>query len=265
MRLALPAMRFPTFRYLFGAIALYLLFLLVTAPAWLVVWVLPKFAPFPITVQDSRGSLWHGTFEGVNASLLTGQNLQFDTIKWQLQPWNFLRAEFAARVELAGPQLQGKGIIAKGIFGAIKLREATASAPASLLPLALPALAIWNPGGTLDFTTASFAYAGTDSSGKANVTWRQAALALSPVKPLGEYGLAVDAHDGALNDQLTTVSGALQLEGKGRWAANGAPTFVGSARAQPNYAAQLADLLRLLGNTDSSGAVPLRYQPPSAQ
>jgi Type II secretion system (T2SS), protein N len=131
--------------------------------------------------------------------------------------------------------------------------------------MAVPALAIWNPGGTLDFSTASFNYAGGDSSGKANVTWRQAALALSPVKPLGEYGLAVDAKDGALNYQLTTVSGALQLEGKGRWAANAAPTFLGSARAQPNYAAQLADLLRLLGNPDSSGAVPLRYQPPGSQ
>ena len=265
MRLALATVRFPTFRYLFGAIALYVLFLSVTAPAWLVVWALPKFAPFPITVQDSHGSLWRGTFDGVNAALPTGQDLQFDTVKWQLQPWNFLRAEIAARVELAGSQMQGKGIIAKGIFGGIKLREVTASAPASLLPLAVPALAIWNPGGTLDFTTANFSYAGVDSSGKASVTWRQAALALSPVKPLGEYGLAIDAKDGALNYQLTTVSGALQLEGKGRWATNGAPTFLGSARAQPNYAAQLADLLRLLGNPDSSGVVPLRYQPPGSQ
>ena len=265
MKLAMPAVRFPTFRYLFGAIALYLLFLIVTAPAWLVVWALPKIAPFPIAVQESRGSLWRGSFDGVSASLPTGQNLQFETIKWQLQPWNLLRAELAARVDLSGPQLQGKGIIAKGIFGGIKLREVTASAPASLLPMAVPALAIWNPGGTLDFVTANFNYAGGDSFGKANVTWRQASLALSPVKPLGEYGLAIDAHDGALNYQLNTVSGALQLEGKGRWAANGAPTFLGSARAQPNYAAQLADLMRLLGNPDSNGAVPLRYQPPGTQ
>jgi Type II secretion system (T2SS), protein N len=119
MRLALPAVRFPTFRYFFAAIALYLLFLIVTAPAWLVVWALPKFAPFPINVQDSRGSLWRGEFNGVNASLPTGQTLQFDTIKWQLQPWHFLRLELAARLELAGPQLQGKGIVAKGLFSCL--------------------------------------------------------------------------------------------------------------------------------------------------
>ena len=265
MRLALPSVRFPTLRYLFGAIALYSLFLIVTAPAWLVVWALPKIAPFPITVQDSSGSLWRGTLDGVNAVLPTGQNLQFDTIKWQLQPWSFLRAELAARVELSSTQLQGKGILAKGLFGGIRLRDVTASAPASLLPVAVPALAIWNPGGTLDFVTANFTYASTASEGKANITWRQATLALSPVKPLGEYAVVVDAKDGALNYQLTTVSGALQLEGKGRWAVNGAPTFLGSARAQPNYAAQLADLLRLLGSPDSSGTVPLRYQPPGSQ
>jgi general secretion pathway protein N len=264
MRLAMPAVRMPSLRYFFGAIGLYLLFLVVTAPAWLVVWALPKFAPFPITVQDSRGSLWRGEFSGVGATLPTGQNVQFDRLRWRLQPWRLLRGELAAALEFSGPQLQGKGIIGKGIIGGLKLREANASTPASLLPMAMPALEIWKPSGTLDVTTAEFTYAGTDSAGKANITWRQAALALSPVKPLGEYSLAVDANDDGLNYQLTTVSGALQLEGKGRWAANGAPTFLGSARAQPNYAVQLADLLRLLGTPDSSGVVPLRYQPAGA-
>lgn len=265
MSVALTAARFPTTRYVIGGIALYLLFLIATAPAWLVVWALPKFAPFPISIQDSRGSLWRGEFEGVNAALPTGQSLQFDRVRWQLKPWNILRVELAATVDLSGPQLQGKGIIAKGLFGGIKLRDVVASANASLLPLALPALAIWNPTGTLDLTTNNFVYAGAASDGKANVTWHQAALALSAVKPLGEYALAVDGKDGALNYQLNTVSGALQLEGKGRWAANGAPTFLGSARAQPSFAAQLADLLRLFGNPDANGVVPLRYQPPASQ
>ena len=266
MRLALPAVRMPSLRYLFGGIALYLLFLSVTAPAWLVMWALPKFAPFPITIQDSRGSLWHGEFNAVSATLPSGQNLQFDRLQWRLQPWRLLRAELAAALQISGAQLQGKGIIGKGIFGGVKLREVVVSAPASLLPMAMPALEIWKPSGTLDITTADFGYAGAASTGKGKITWKQAALALSQVKPLGEYSVVVDAADGGMNYQLTTVSGALQLEGKGRWAANGAPTFLGSARAQPNYAAPLADLLRLLGTPDSGGVVPLRYQsPPAAQ
>lgn len=265
MSATLTATRFPTTRYIIGGIALYFLFLIVTAPAWLVMWALPKFAPFPISIQDSRGSLWRGEFDGVSASLPTGQTLQFDRVKWQSKSWNILRGELAATVDLSGPQLQGKGIVAKGLFGSIKLRDVTASAPASLLPMAVPALAIWNPTGTLDLTTSNFVYAGAASDGKANITWRQAALALSAIKPLGEYTLVVDGKDGALNYQLNTISGALQLEGKGRWATNGSPTFLGSARAQPSYAAQLADLLRLFGNPDSSGVVPLRYQPPGQQ
>lgn len=264
MRLAMPAVRFPSFRYVFGAIGLYLLFLIVTAPAWLVVSTLPKFAPFPIVIQDSRGSLWRGEFSVVSATLPTGQKLQFDRLQWRLQPWRLLRAELAAALEFNGPQLQGKGIIGKGVLSGVKLHDVTISAPAGLLLMAMPALEIWKPSGTLDVSSADFTYAGPGSAGKANIVWKQAALALSPVKPLGEYSLAVDAKDSGLNYQLATVSGALQLEGKGRWAANAAPTFLGSARAQPNYATQLADLLRLLGTPDSSGAVPLRYQPPGA-
>jgi general secretion pathway protein N len=262
MRMALPAVRFPSLKYIFGAIGLYLLFLIATAPAWLVVWALPKFAPsFPINIADSRGSLWRGEFSDVSATLPTGQTLRFDRLQWQLQPLRLLRAELAAAVEVSGPQLQGKATVGKGIFGGVKLRDVAASAPASLLPMAMPALEIWKPSGTLDLATTDFTYAAAASSGKAKVTWKQAALALSAVKPLGEYTLAVDANDNGLNYQLATVSGALQLEGKGRWAANNSPTFLGSARAQPNFAAQLADLLRLLGTPDSSGAVPLRYQP----
>ncbi|MEO5862632.1 MAG: type II secretion system protein N [Burkholderiales bacterium] len=260
----MPAVRFPSFRYLFGAIGLYVLFLVVTAPAWLAVWALPKFAPFPIAVEDSRGSLWRGEFSGVSATLPTGQKVEFDRVQWRLQPWRLLRAELAAAVEFSGAQLQGKGIFGKAVIGGVKLRELNVAAPASLLPIAMPALEIWKPGGTLEMSTAEFIYAGTDSTGKASITWKQAALALSSVKPLGEYSLAVDANDSGLNYQLTTISGALQLEGKGRWAANSAPTFLGSARAQPNYAVQLADLLRLLGTPDSSGTVPLRYQPAAA-
>lgn len=254
--------RFPSFRYVLGAIGLYLLFLIITAPAWIVVSALPKMAAFPINVQDSRGSLWRGEVSGVGATLPSGQNVQFDRVQWRLQPWRLLRAELAAAMEISGPQLQGKGIVAKGIMGGVKLRDLNASAPANLLPLAMPALDIWKPSGTLDVSTPEFTFAGAKSTGKANITWKQAALALSAVKPLGEYAVAVDANDAGLNYQLATVSGALQLEGKGRWASNSAPTFLGSARAQPNYAVQLADLLRLLGTPDSSGTVVLRYQPP---
>ena len=193
MRLALPSMRLPSLRYLLGAICLYFLFLLITAPAWIIVWALPKFSNIPISVQDSRGSLWRGEFSGVNATLSTGQAVQLDRIQWQLKPLNLLRAEAVAQVEFSGPLLQGRGVLGKGVFRGIKLRDFSATAPASLLSLAVPALDIWKPGGTLDFKTAEFSYAGLNSAGKASAVWQKASLALSAVKPLGEYNFALDA------------------------------------------------------------------------
>ena len=261
MRLALPAVRLPSLRYLLGAICLYFLFLLITAPAWIIVWALPKLTGMPITIQDSRGSLWRGEFSGVSVTLPTGQTIQLDRIQWQLKPLNLLRAEAAAQVEVSGSLLQGRGVVAKSVLGGIKLRDFSATAPASVLSIAVPALDIWKPGGTLDFKTADFNYAGVNSVGKASAVWQKASLALSAVKPLGEYNFAVDANNGALDYQLTTVSGALQLEGKGRWAEKNPPSFLGSARAQANYASQLADLLRLFGPVDASGVVRLSYTP----
>ncbi|MEO6023618.1 MAG: type II secretion system protein N [Burkholderiales bacterium] len=261
MRLALSAMRLPSLRYFLFAICLYFLFLLVTAPAWVIVWAMPKLTSLPINVQDSRGSLWRGEFSGVSATLPAGQTVQLDQIQWRLKPLNLLRAEAAAQVEVSGPMLQGQGTVAKGVFGGIKLRDFSATAPASLLSLAVPALDIWKPGGTLNFKTADFSYAGVNSVGKASAVWQKASLALSAVKPLGEYNFVLDANNGALGYQLTTVSGALLLEGKGRWAEKNPPSFLGSARAQAKYTSQLSDLLRLFGPVDASGVVRLSYSP----
>ena len=267
MRLARPALRLPlpSFRYVLAACCFYLLFLLFTAPAWIIQWALPKISSTPITIQESRGSLWRGEFSGVSVPLPGGPALQLDRLQWQLNPLNLLRAELAARVELSGPMVQCQGTVAKGVLGGIKLRDFSAVAPASMLSVAMPALDIWKPGGTLNFKTADFNYAGINSVGKASAVWQNASLALSAVKPLGEYNFAADAKDGALDYQLTTVSGALQLEGKGRWADKNPPSFLGSARAQSNYAAKLTDLLRLLGPMDNSGVVRLSYSQQAQQ
>ena len=267
MRIARPALgfRLPSLRYLLATICLYFLFLLVTAPAWIIPWALPKLTNVPIVIQDSRGSLWRGEFSGVSVPLPTGPTLQLDRVQWQLKPLNLIRAELAAQVEVSGTMVQAQGSVAKGVLGGIKLRDFSATAPASVLSIAMPALDIWKPGGTINLKTADFSYAGINSTGKAGAVWQNASLALSAVKPLGEYNFAVDAKDGALDYQLNTVSGALQLEGKGRWAEKNPPSFLGSARAQANYAAQLADLLRLFGPVDNSGVVQLSYSPQPQQ
>jgi general secretion pathway protein N len=73
---------------------------------------------------------------------------------------------------------------------------------------------------------------------------------LSSVHPLGSYRAIV--RGGAQPEMdLSTLSGALQLSGHGRWT-NGALRFEGDARAQEPHAAELSNLLNIMGRRDGA-------------
>lgn len=68
---------------------------------------------------------------------------------------------------------------------------------------------------------------------------------LSTLHPLGHYRLAL--RGGATPElTLSTLEGALQLQGQGQWAA-GQWRFQGQAEAAPEHAAELENLLNILG------------------
>jgi general secretion pathway protein N len=73
---------------------------------------------------------------------------------------------------------------------------------------------------------------------------------LSTVRPLGSYRAIV--RGGAQPEMdISTLSGALQLSGHGRWT-DGALRFEGDARAQEPHAAELSNLLNIMGRRDGA-------------
>jgi general secretion pathway protein N len=84
---------------------------------------------------------------------------------------------------------------------------------------------------------------------------------LAALRPIGSYRVALagpaPGDVGQLRIELSTVAGALQLQGRGEWV-GGELRFRGEAQAMAPYQAELANVLNLIGNR--TGPVTLRIR-----
>ncbi|MDX1668691.1 MAG: type II secretion system protein N [Limnobacter sp.] len=84
-----------------------------------------------------------------------------------------------------------------------------------------------------------------------SVIWRDAQSALSSIRPLGEYKTVLTGEiGGAVDMDLSTQSGALMLEGKGRFEPGQRMNFQGYAWAKEESKAALTGLLSQMGRLE---------------
>jgi len=251
MRLQHAALR----RYLALLCAVYFLILGVTAPATLLKPALS--AQSGITLAHLAGTLWHGSAGEIAIPTKVGM-IQLNDVQWAVQWRYLLRGEIALKLETA--DAVGSLTLARGLSG-LRVAQADLALPAADLAQRLPQLSLWQPEGELQIQTQGFALNATTPS-EAIVVWRNAALNLSTIQPLGDYRLQLRNADGKINARLETQGGKLFLEGVGAYSKQGGFHFTGSAHAAPSYATQLQALLDLLGKDRGDGVhdFSLRFQ-----
>jgi general secretion pathway protein N len=90
-------------------------------------------------------------------------------------------------------------------------------------------------------------------SGTVQLDATQMSTSLSTLKPVGSYRLL---WSGGVSPRLnlSTLDGALQLQGAGQWV-GGRLQFEGEARATPERAEALANLLNIIGRRDGARAI----------
>lgn len=96
--------------------------------------------------------------------------------------------------------------------------------------------------------------------GQLNLTLDQLGSRVSRVSPLGSYRLRVDLEGRTAALQLSTLHGALLLDGQGQASLN-TFNFTGSARAAPGFEQGLAGFLDILGDPRGDGSYSLRTMP----
>jgi general secretion pathway protein N len=251
------------FRHVLIGAVLFFLFFSTALPAWLIPWALKKAQFNQLVINNPEGSFWNGKASGhaeIPLPSAPAYKLILDQINWSWKPARLFAGELAWDVLLQNNSAKFNGAVGLG-FGGVSLRAAQVEAPAQMITDIYPAAALLKPEGKLQLATDSFSFSKNNFSGKALLDWRSAQVAMSPVKPLGDYRALLNATGNAGDLQLTTVSGALKLNGKGNWTLKDGVRFSGTAQADPALAANIDPLLQLMGKPAVNGAYPLDWPP----
>jgi general secretion pathway protein N len=228
-------------RYWAGAVLVYLLVLLATAPADILFWAVNRFAPGRLAVEGVRGTLWHGELRRV--SLVTrGGAVDTGPLVWNVRPLRLLLGELALDARLGGAA-SGTADISLAPRG-VNVRRLDLTVPAAWLGAMSSNLEMWQLAGTLSMRCQDFVLYPDAYRGQGEIAWREAASGFSSVKPLGDYRAEISGVGKVLRFSLTTGAGPLELKGDGEWSA-GRLKFEGTARAL----AREAELHRVLGMT----------------
>lgn len=238
-------------RYGLGGLALYALFLVLTAPAAWLAGRLPGLTQQRVALAAPQGSLWYGS--GDLLLTLPGAGTQnIGRAHWRIQPLALFTAKlrYAVELQLVDGRLAGSlyatrdGVVVDELQGRL-------SAPGAAR--LYPPLGLFDPAGEVTVRASAFGLAQRQVSGQAELTWQGAASNLSAVKPLGDYRLTVTGQGQSARLRLETVKGSLSLTGEGLWMPTvGALQFNGMARPLER-AADLEPLLRLLGPDRGAG------------
>jgi general secretion pathway protein N len=211
-----------------------------------------------VLLQDARGTVWNGTAQlvftgGPGSSDATALPTR---LSWNMRPaWNGLRVELSS--ECCTPTPLALNFRPGWRGGRLLVADGQSQWPAALLAgLGTP----WN---TLqlegDFTlqtralTLEWAEGRFLVAGHAELLAQRVASRVSTLRPLGSYKVAL-AGGATPRLQLSTLEGALQLQGSGQWVGPRL-RFTGEASAAPDREAALANLLNIIGRRNGARSI----------
>jgi general secretion pathway protein N len=184
------------------------LVLLVNAPARLLGYALPS---QQVLLQGFSGSFWHGSADSA-ALAVAGGHLQLGRLQWNLSPVSLLLLSPRVEVETRWGRQSLAADIKVSRDGKLRLRDCTATLPASLVRQWLPV----QLRGSLNFLTEDLSFSGQyPHEGSGRLVWQDAHwIGNTTSQDLGDYVLEFDVKDaGQVEGRVSTLSGPIMVQG----------------------------------------------------
>ena len=230
--------------------------LVATAPATLADARLLSASGGRLRIAEAQGTLWSGSGQ-IEIRDTGGRAGVARSLTWRVMPDSLLHGRLVCEVGLEQPARRFPVTLS---FSRIELAGADLSLPAAALGLGVPKLAPLGLTGDMQIHVASLSIARDAINGNAMLRWRAAGSSLTPVSPLGDYEVRLDAEGTRVHAFLRTLEGPLRLDGKGSWTRGDNPAFLATARVPPQHQQQLAPLLRLIAVERSEGSFELQLK-----
>ena len=228
--------------------------LVALAPASLIDSRLEQASGGRLRLAEAQGSLWAGS-GWIEVREAGGRSGIAQRLAWRVLPESLLRARLMVEIRLERAERPFSLAIS---FSRIEIADAGVDLPAAALGLGVPRLAPLRLTGEVRVDIPRLSMEHGRADGDATLRWRAAGSALTPISPLGEYEVHFKAVGPAVHAELRTLSGPLQLDGKGAWANGSAPSFLATARVAPQHQAQLSPLFRLIAVERGAGVFELQ-------
>jgi general secretion pathway protein N len=233
-------------------LASYVVFLVVLLPAGWVSWGIARLSDGMVLLDDGRGTIWHGRGQ---LFVLDGKGQAHDLgrTEWRINTLQLLLLRGQALLQASGPQSDVFATLRLTPWG-LSLRDTRLSASAELASAFYAPASLFAPQGLLRVRTNRLVFDRSGLNGNAEIYWDKAGSALSSVQPLGDYRLDLSANGKDATLRLTTVEGALDFSGQGRWQVlgDGQLQLTGVAQAKRQLA-DLQPLLALMGRDLGGG------------
>ncbi|RUO62590.1 type II secretion system protein N [Pseudidiomarina insulisalsae] len=254
-----------SWRWLLWLLPVYLIGLVVFAPARLLLWFIP--AQSGIELSAISGTLWDGQ-ASVSAPANQQLTLTFHQVQWQLQPWALFtgKAQLAFRVP-SGNTVQGSGTATLGINGAVQLQgEFSGNLQEAIQTYQLPVPVTLNGDWSLNvqqFQLNDLADGHWCNELQARVVSRDTEVRFNQRwSDLGEFSTLLScnagneivadmAADNRLGLSFETVIGGTQQSPR--------IAISGSMRPTTQTPREVADMLVFLGRPDATGAYQFRF------
>jgi general secretion pathway protein N len=246
-----------------GALAV-LAVLLTQAPASLADVALAQVTQGRVRLAEAGGTVWSGRGRIVLADVTdaaAGASRFAATVpgvvlpgvfRWRLSPWPLAFGMLDARIEHDSMR---QPVLLTGRAGELRATPGAIALP----PVALDRLGSpWNtirPTGALTVSWESVTLRSGRFDGRAAIELREAASALTPVRPLGAYRIEIVGSGDRAQVAMTTLQGPLRLDGSGTWDARSGLRFSAAAQADEAERARLQPLLGLLGRREGERTI----------
>ena len=205
-----------------------------------------------LRLAEAAGTVWRGSGRLVLADV--GQEPGASAsiagvavpgrVKWAISPLPLLVGAVRASLSVEG---MTEPIRVDGSFRGFRIGAGALSLPAvDLGRLGSP----WNtvrPSGLLSLAWDDLRVSAGSFQGRVRIELRDAASAMTPVRPLGSYRIELVGKGSQADVSIATIDGPLQLEGTGTWTNRQGLRMVAEARADESRGRDLRPFLGLIG------------------
>lgn len=224
---------------------LFLIFLVATAPATWLAWGVARGSRGVVNLNAPTGGFWRGSGTLVLHEASTPPR-DLGKLSWNVQVLWLLFGRAQVELRLVDQNIDLHGVIG-ATYHALYLDDVGGDMNAVYVSTVYPPAALFSPQGRAALHAPAIKIQKGSVTGKAELTWTDAAMSLSNGKVLGDYHLTLDGQGQSVPLKLDTLKGKLKLDGQGMWQpGNGQVQLSGNAVPQ-EQSSDVDAMLRLMG------------------